>query len=302
MRDLGKYVLKGILAFFAAFPLKVHYFNARILCFVLKDLVGYRSEVVTVNLTRSFPDLSPAEIKKLKNKFYRHLADMMVEAIWFGGCNAKRLHKSHIVELKNPEYLDKLYRESPSVMVLYTHAGNWELLGGMESYDYTGCVKSWGQNDFTVVYLALSSRTWDEIMRDNRTAPVPDKKNFPGYIESRSIIRYAIDHRSEKKIYNVNTDQRPYFTGSDSITVNFMNQECKTMSAAASLARKFGMPVLYQRMEIVSRGHYSLEYVPICEDSSKMSVEEIMKRYYKLLEADIQAQPHNYIWSHKRWA
>ncbi len=26
-----------------------------------------------------------------------------------------------------------------------------------------------------------------------------------------------------------------------------------------------------------------------------------MRRYYKLLEADIEAQPWNYLWTHNRW-
>ena len=50
------------------------------------------------------------------------------------------------------------------------------------------------------------------------------------------------------------------------------------------------------------QGHYLMRYTPICEDASKMSVQEMMDRYYKLLEEDIRKQPENYLWTHQRFA
>jgi KDO2-lipid IV(A) lauroyltransferase len=55
-------------------------------------------------------------------------------------------------------------------------------------------------------------------------------------------------------------------------------------------------------MERAGRGHYVIRYRTICEDARTMSVEDIMKRYYELLEEDIRKQPENYLWSHRRWA
>ena len=49
------------------------------------------------------------------------------------------------------------------------------------------------------------------------------------------------------------------------------------------------------------KGGYDIEYIPICEDASKMSVEEMIDRYYKLLEEDLRIQPFNYLWTHNRW-
>ena len=45
-----------------------------------------------------------------------------------------------------------------------------------------------------------------------------------------------------------------------------------------------------------------MRYTPICEDASKMSVQDIMQQYYKLLEQDIREQPGNYLWTHQRFA
>ena len=90
--------------------------------------------------------------------------------------------------------------------------------------------------------------------------------------------------------------------GSWLLPVEFMHRECRTMAAAANMAAKFAFPVMYQRMVIEERGKYRIEYELICEDASKMPVEEIMQRFYDLLTKDIEAQPENYLWTHRRWA
>ena len=301
MRKIGKYILKGLMALLAALPLKVHYALGRFVAWLAGTVFRYRYNDVTVNLSRSFPELKYKEIAALRKQFYRHFGDIVAEAVWFGGCSEKRLRRQRIVEVVNPETINRLYEESPSVVVMYTHCGNWELLGGIASYNYTDTPTYFEESNFCVVYKKMSSKTWDEIMRDNRFAPLKDRRHFPGYIESNDLARYVFSHREEKKFYNINTDQSPYFNSRANLDIEFMHQPTKTMTAAAALAKKFGMAVAYQRMMPDRKGHYTLEYIPICQDASTMSVEDIMKRYYELLEQDLNAMPANYLWTHRRW-
>ena len=303
MYSVGKYLLKALLWMISKLPLSVHHFNSGFISWLARDVIKYRKAVVRENIRLSFPEKSEEDIDRIVREFYDHFADIIVEAIWFGGCrNPERIRKARIMEIVNPGILAELYEQSPSVMILYTHCGNWEVYGGIESYNYTDTRLDIGEENFCVVYKKMSSRVWDEIMRDNRLAPAKDRDGYSGYIESKDLVRYAFSHRDVKKFYNVNTDQRPYYTGSDSLSVNFMHRECRTMSAAAAIARKFGMPVVFLKMSIASRGHYLLEYIPVCRNAKDMSVEQIMKKYYELLEAEINEQPFNYLWSHKRWA
>lgn len=304
MKTIGKYLIKGLLAIFAALPLKAHYRLAGFLAWFISSVVRYRTDDVMINLSRSFPEKNYEELKAVRKQFYSHFAKVLTETIWLGGCrNPERLHKGHLVEIVNPGTIARLYETSPSVMILYGHCGNWEVYGGMESYNYTDIPTHIDESNYCVVYRKLSSPVWDDIMRDNRFAPVRDREHFDGYIESKRLVRYILTHKNEKKIYTVNTDQRPYFQAPDYMMVNFLHQECQTMSGAAALAHRLGFSVAYQSLKERPDGHgYLLEYVPICQDAGKMEVEEIMKRFYGLLEKDIIEQPHNYLWTHRRWA
>ena len=285
----------------ALLPLRVHYLFAHILSWLAEKVVRYRVQEVMVNLGRSFPEKDYSELKEIRHSFYRHFGNLIAEAVWFGGSSGRRLHRQHIVELDGLDELTRLYESSPSVMVLMSHSGNWELYGGYASYNYTDGPMEFNNSNVCIVYLQQSSKMWDWIMRRNRLAPMEDPDGFEGYLESRSILRYAIEHRNEKKVYNFITDQYPYFSKKDPMHVRFMNQDTVTMTGAADLARKLGMSVCYLSTPELKRGEYVFRYIPICEDASTMTSGEIMSRYYALLEEDIRKQPWNYLWTHRRW-
>lgn len=303
MANFGAFLLKLLLFPLGLLPLRVHYALGRFVAWLAGDVLRYRRDVVIHNLTKAFPEKNVWDLKPLRKAFYQHFGELIAEAIWFGGCrNVKRLRRARLVEMENPEVATRLFENSPSMVIMYSHCGNWELFGGFLSYNYTDKPHPFTEQNFCVVYRALSSRAWDLVMRDNRFAPLEDRKHYSGYLESKDLIRYAYSHRDEKKVYSVNTDQRPYFPSPANMDVEFFGQNVQTMTGAAALARKFGMAVAYLSMRRERRGHYLLHFEVLCEDASKMSVEEITKQYYQLLEADIRQQPENYLWTHRRFA
>ena len=303
MRKVGTWLLMGLLRLLGMLPLRVHYALGRFASWLAEKVVRYRVDVVDGNLARCFPEKSDAERLAIRKEFYRHFGEILAETVWFGACrNAKRLRRQRLVEVDNPEVAARLFEAAPSLVVMYSHCGNWELYGGIESYGYSEPTLPFTEQNFCVVYRELSSKVWNDIMRDNRFAPLHDRKHFPGYIETRDIIRYAFAHRDEKKVYNLNTDQRPYFASPANLDIEFLGQPVKTMTGGAALARKFGMAVAYLSMRRDRRGHYTLHYTTLCEDASQVPVETVMKQYYALLESDIREQPANYLWTHRRFA
>ena len=54
-------------------------------------------------------------------------------------------------------------------------------------------------------------------------------------------------------------------------------------------------------MKRVKRGYYEMTFIPICMNASEHAPEEILRKYYDLLEEEITETPANWLWSHKRW-
>lgn len=260
----------------------------------------YRKDVVIINLARSFPDKKYKEIRKIADESYLHFADVITEGIWFSGSsNRKRLHDQHIVGIANPEKLKEIYDNSRSVVILTSHMGNWELTGGIHEYFY-GFEPFICENNFSVVYKPIKSKTWDELMACNRCAPVGGP-NEECYIDSADILLFILHNKMNKRIYMFPTDQAPYAKAGKHHVNMFMHQETKSMFGGAGIAHKFGFSVVYQSFLIEERGKYKIEYKEICRDASQTDPEEIMNKFYLLLQADLEKQPWNYLWTHKRW-
>ena len=302
MQKFGTWLLRGMLRLLSKLPLRVHYALGGAVAWLARDVFRYRRKVVDRNLALCFPDKTEKERRAVRRGFYRHFGELIAETVWFGGCrNPERLRRRRLVEIEDPGTVAELYDAAPGLVVLCSHCGNWELLGGIASYNYTDSPLPFTEQNFCVVYLKQSSRAWDAVLRENRLAPLQDPGHFEGYIEAQDILRYALRHRDGKKVYNFITDQRPYTVSRGLAEVDFLGQRTYTMTGAAALARKLGLAVAYLSMRPDRRGHYLLRYSPICQDASQMDPQQLMQQYYRLLEEDIRRQPENYLWTHRRF-
>ena len=294
-------VVRGIMYVASKLPLRFHYFMGDILSWLARCLVRYRSGVVWMNLSRSFPHLRYWGLKDIYKKFYRHFGEIVAETVWFGGCSYEKLVRKGIVKVKNPEVLAQAYNDSPSVTVLCSHCGNWELLGGFIGYmNADGHQCPFTVQELSVVYKRQSSEVSDRVLAANRLAPLPVK--YPHCIvESKSILRFSIENRDRKRVYVYPADQAPYKgMGRHDIGL-FMNQKTYAMTGSVGVACKLSHSVVYLKMRNLERGKYEWEFIPICEDASRFTPDEIIRKYYDLLEAEINETPYNWLWSHNRW-
>lgn len=298
----GAWLVEVWLYLHGLLPLKYHYCWAGVIAWLLRDVFHYRSKVVLVNLSRSFPEKDYGEIQAIYKRFYRHLATLVVEMIWFSGCRGergrRRFIRSGILRLSNTGEWNRISAANPQRMVMYTHMGNWELLGGIGQTSPDVPLDA-SVSQFVVVFLNLRSQMWNQVMEWVRTGPVCDQP-FRGYVEAGDILRFVLRHRHEPFHYLFNTDQAPYLN-SGSMTVEFLHQECRSMTGAAALACKLDMAAVYMRFLRREEGGYALTVVPLEDHAGATDPESLMKRYYQLLEEDLRQQPWNYLWTHRRW-
>ncbi len=297
---VAKYLIRGILYLIGKLPLGFHRFNAVWIAWILENVIRYRTTTAYTNIRCAFPEKSDEQCRQICHRFYLHLTTVFLEAIWFGSCDSRRLRKAGVVEMDNPEVLQHLYEVAPSVVCMSSHLGNWELFGGVYNYDTKG-VLTVPENDYCCVFRKVSSGVMNAVMADMRIAPVVDKEHFTGYQESMSVLRYMYKHKDAKKLYCFITDQRPYVNIKSAPVIKFMGRDCRYMDASAAIASKLSCAVVYMSCMERPEGGYVWHFEPICEDASKMPVEDMMRRYYELLEADVKAQPYNYLWTHNRW-
>ena len=299
MRKFGVILARGAVKVIGSLPLKVHYFFAGLITWILRDVMRYRNDVVLTNLARSFPEKKYWDLKPIYDDFYKHLGELFVEAIWFGASDYKRLYKSGIVTVTNPEVFNQMFLNTPNTTVLFSHCGNWELLGGFLGYRTdTGEKIAIEEKHIKVVYKELHSKFSDEFFRRNRVNPL-EKVGTECEIESSKILRTAIKNRNDKAVYIYIADQYPYMSAYD--VGEFLCQPTMAMLGSAGVAHKLGHGVVYLKMKRVQRGKYEMTFIPICEDASKMTPEEITRKYFDILEEEIRETPHNWLWTHKRW-
>ena len=302
LTNIGFGLLVALTRPFAILPLGFHRAVGRFLGWLLRVVFRYRVDVVMINLSRAFPEKKYDELKQISRRFYRHMATLFCESFWFGGYgrNPKRLRKSGIVEITNPEFLNAYQDRGLCVYAMVSHMGNWELYGGMHDYAPEGELHM-PENDLVVAYRRLSSPVWDKFMAWNRIAPCVDKKHFDGLVESFGIMKYAFVNRHTPKLYLFITDQYPY-SDSSKVPVKFFGIDTVSMDGAPALAGLFKRPVCYMSMMMDEQtGKYRITFKHVADNASEMKVEDILARYYALVEEDIKAQPWNYLWTHKRW-
>jgi KDO2-lipid IV(A) lauroyltransferase len=301
MKKVLAKIFRGLIVVLSQLPLKFHYFMGDVFAWIAKNIFKYRLGMVWMNVSRAFPEKKHHQLRQIVNDYYTHLGEIVAETIWFGGSDYKRLNRQGIVTVKNPEVINEIYLSSPSTTVLFTHCGNWEILGGLPGYMRAGGKECpFTENDITVVYKKMSSEVSDMVFAENRVAPLPGK--FPECeVESMNILRFALQHRNEKRVYIYPTDQSPYHsTGKHPMGI-FMNQQTNAMLGSAVVASKLSHAVVYMKMKRVERGRYEMSLIPICANASEHKPEDIMRKYYDLLEQEINETPANWLWSHKRW-
>ena len=301
--SIKKAIIQGSMAVLSALPLRLHWANAHLVGWIANHLVRYRRKVVCENIDRSFPDAPEHLRKRYVRDFYRHFGRLVCETIWFSHTTARRMERSQIVSAVNPEESARLQSVAPGTIILAGHYANWELLFGFEHFALPeGSADSYAfkRSNVAMVYKKLNSPLWDEIFRECRLRLLGT--DFENYIESAGILRHVVEHHGDGYFYMFDTDQRPYANAKAVMDVEFMGQPAQTMYAGAGVAHKYGLAVSYLSMTRKPSGKgYLCELKTICDDASKMEVQQIMDEFYRLLEADIRKDPGEYLWSHKRW-
>jgi len=248
-------------------------------------IVRYRRKTVHENLTRSFPEKSPKEIRSITKKFYHHLSDLGLETIKYSHMTEKQIDGR--LKILNPEIFEPFYQQKKSVILLAMHHNNWEWCGSMQRF-----IKA----KFLVVYNPVrKNKALERFILTSR------ERFGARSIPVNHSIRTALEFNNGKQIgmLILAADQTP--PSNAQFWTTFLNQETAFFSGPMKISVKTNQPVFLQHTRKTGRARYEVFYHLLIVDPSAVKPEEILLTYVRKIEEIIQAEPEYWLWSHRRW-
>jgi len=276
-------LLFGLVFILSCLPLSVLYILSDLFYLLLISFFPYRKKVIERNLKSSFPKLTNQELKRLRNQFYRHFSDLIVEGIKNLTISKKELQRRLIVE--NPEFLDRLKNENKSVLLISGHYGNWEWM--ITSLAFLSPFKAIG------IGMPLTNSFWDKSVNKRRSRfglQVVHSKNY----------KEALNDGETPKAILTLSDQSPG-SSENAYWTTFLNQPTAVLFGSEFMAHEYQFTPVFFSIRKVKRGYYSLKFIPFEKPLNQLNYGELTEWHTHLLEREIKQNPSYWLWSHKRW-
>ncbi|HEV7378157.1 MAG TPA: lysophospholipid acyltransferase family protein [Dyadobacter sp.] len=251
---------------------------------ILFDVAGYRKKVIRDNLKNSFPEKTDAELQRIAEDFKLHFTDLIVETIKFRTAGPATIRERLQGDIS---IMDDFYASSTNIIYLMGHRGNWELANLFSSLCFT--------HECIVVYRPLQNKESDQWFLDLRT------RFGAKLVPMNSIFRELQKPRDRPYVVVLANDQSP--VPETAFWTTFLNQDTGVFRGVETIARRYDLTVLYADFSKVEgkRGYYHVDITTITEEPKKVANNAILKKQLSILEKNIRNQPHNWLWSHRRW-
>jgi KDO2-lipid IV(A) lauroyltransferase len=283
---MGLRLALSLLFYISFLPLKVLNVLFYLFYFTITYVVKYRKNIITENLTLSFPEKSPKEISKIHHLYLKHLADLGAEMVKMLSISRKNVKEKY--SCKNPEVVNQFYQQGKSVILISSHYNNWEWmvlrLDDMFQHHGIGVGK------------ANTNKVFEKWINERRM-------RFGTEVIFQDTIRDSFEQNSmlnKTCAYMMLCDQSPNVLNKSYVTT-FLNQESCMIFGPEFFAKKYDLPIIYYEVVKVKRGFYEVNLEIITEKPSETKKGEIIEEYVKRLENTIKKMPQYWLWSHKRW-
>lgn len=272
-----------LVGIFALIPFWLLYLISDAIRFLLQFVLRYRLEVVSSNLRRAFPGLSPAQIAKIRSAFYKSLSDWFLEGIKGFSMSEKSLKNRYRME--STDQLDKYFQEGRSVLFAGSHFNNWEwgvlIFNKLVPHQICG------------IYQVVSNPFIHEFLMRRRA------RFGMHLISARQAVSTITSLGGVNAIMTL-SDQSPV-NMEYAIWLDFLGTKTPFLHGLEAMAQKTHFPVVYYEVLREKRGYYRIKTKILVEHPEQTAREEITSLYADALEKTIRTQPAQWLWSHRRW-
>jgi len=260
------------------------YFLADMMFIVLYYITGYRRKVVWENLSNSFPEKTETELKRIEKKYYKYLADLIVEIIKLISISEQEITKRMCAV--NTELMEHYFSQGKSILSVTAHYGNWEMAAAR-----FGLLTN---NKRLIIYKPLNNEIFDDFFNKTRS------RFGTSMIAMKMALRKFVECRNELTFSVFASDQTPVPNESLHFT-KFLNQPTAVFPGIEKISQIRESVVVFYRIDYVKRGYYTGTIVPLFDNPKDTRPFEITERHVAYLESMIREKPEYWLWSHRRW-
>lgn len=251
--------------------------------FLLYYILGYRKKVVFTNLKNSFPNKTENEILSIQKKFYKYFCDLVLETIKSLTISPNNLRKR--IRFEDVDLFQEYSKVNQSVIIAMGHFGNWELGGARFAVEPI--------HQLYVIYHPLQNKHFNNLIIRMRT------RLGNGLYPMKESFKQILANRNNLTATAFIADQTPSPKGA--YWTNFLNQDTPVFIGMGKISNKMNYPIIYVGIERLKRGYYEMKAERLIKDPKEVQAEEIVEKFTRRLEKDIERVPHIWLWTHRRW-
>ena len=265
-------------------PFCILYLYSDIISFLIFRVFRYRRKVIDKNLAMCYPEKSEKEKNEIKRKFYKHFTDILLESFKGYAMPVEKLAKRYTYE--NKELTESLYKQGKSMVVAFSHYGNWEWATQTVLYEHS--------HHMAALYKPMHNKYIDNYIKTCR-------QHRGTYLCPIEKTKFMFAMRNQQHMgFVMLGDQNPSNT-KRGIWVNFMGIDTCVLHGIEMYSKMFNLPVIYLESTKVKRGYYQQHISMLVENPEECAPGEITALYMKKLEESLRREPAYWLWSHKRW-
>lgn len=275
----------GCLYLLSLLPFWLLYAVSTVFAFLLRDVFKYRRSIVLANIEKCFPEKSREDRALIANDFYSRFCDNFIETLKLLSISKRELQKRFKV---STDLLERTIQSSDkSITIVLGHFFNWEMANLAMSL----------KNPFQqlIIYASVRSNFFEQFMI--RLRERFSTKMLSAYDFSKEIRKWQKDKYS----LILAADQNPQLFVHKAYWVDFFGHPVPFVKGPERGAIMQDNVVLFAKINRIKRGYYSNDLLLVTNNARQTEKGEITRTIIRLIEENIQADPANYLWSHRRF-
>jgi KDO2-lipid IV(A) lauroyltransferase len=250
--------------------------------YILAYIIRYRRKVVDANLAILFPLASALELSAYKKRFYRHMADLIVETLWCFRASPEELKPK--IRFINPEVFDEIHNSGNNATILLSHIGNWELF-----CQWAGLFIP--KVNVIILYTPIKNKALNQLMMHLR-------QRFGALLVSTksTLDLFRVQKTKQVCINLFAIDQNPGDPYHQH-WLSFFGQNVPVIAGAEKFAKSQKQIAYFLR--VTKSDVYELELIEVKYDHGIPY--DLTEKQFELLESNILENPSLWLLSHNRF-